>query len=103
MPILAFSNLPDDVHRALRARAAQHGPELWRIAPAPGVLAWVDAQDIETLYLSAVTVAELRFGIACPKAAGARSIRSVWNTRSYPPSRAASCPSISMPRKPMRA
>ena len=38
--------------------------ELWRIAPDPGVLAWVDAQAIETLYLSAVTVAELRFGVA---------------------------------------
>lgn len=38
--------------------------ELWRIAPDPAVLAWVDAQAIETLYLSAVTVAELRFGIA---------------------------------------
>jgi predicted nucleic acid-binding protein len=38
--------------------------ELWRIAPDPAVLAWVDRQAIETLYLSAVTVAELRFGIA---------------------------------------
>jgi predicted nucleic acid-binding protein len=38
--------------------------ELWRIAPDPGVLAWVDAQAIETLCLSAVTVAELRFGVA---------------------------------------
>ena len=38
--------------------------ELWRIAPDPGVLAWVDAQAIETLYLSAVTVGELRFGVA---------------------------------------
>jgi hypothetical protein len=34
---------------------------------APGdmnVLAWIDAQIIETLYLSAITLAELRFGIA---------------------------------------
>lgn len=38
--------------------------ELWKLEPAPAVLAWVDAQAIETLYLSAVTVAELRFGIA---------------------------------------
>jgi predicted nucleic acid-binding protein len=29
-----------------------------------GVLAWLDAQMIETLYLSAISVAELRFGIA---------------------------------------
>lgn len=32
--------------------------------PAPRVVAWIDAQPIETLYLSAITVAELRFGIA---------------------------------------
>lgn len=38
--------------------------ELWKVAPAPAVLAWVDAQAIETLYLAAVTVAELRYGIA---------------------------------------
>ena len=34
---------------------------------APGdmnMLAWIDAQIIETLYLSAITLAELRFGIA---------------------------------------
>ena len=28
------------------------------------MLAWIDAQAIDTLYLSAITVAELRFGIA---------------------------------------
>jgi len=38
--------------------------EPWKPAPDPRVLAWIDAQAIETLYLSAVTVAELRFGIA---------------------------------------
>lgn len=38
--------------------------ELWKAEPNPDVLAWVDAQAIETLYLSAVTVAELRFGVA---------------------------------------
>lgn len=38
--------------------------ELWKLAPDPRVLAWIDAQAIETLYLSAVTVAELRFGLA---------------------------------------
>lgn len=38
--------------------------ELWKIAPAPNVLAWMDSQMVETLYLSAVTVAELRFGVA---------------------------------------
>lgn len=38
--------------------------EPWKPLPDPRVLAWIDAQAIDTLYLSAVTVAELRFGIA---------------------------------------
>jgi toxin FitB len=38
--------------------------ELWRAQPAAAVLAWVDAQVVETLSISAITVAELRFGIA---------------------------------------
>ncbi|UMY17076.1 type II toxin-antitoxin system VapC family toxin [Methylobacterium organophilum] len=38
--------------------------ELWRVVPDPAVRAWIDAQVVETLYLSAVTVAELRLGIA---------------------------------------
>ena len=38
--------------------------ELWKAAPAPQVLAWMDGQMIETLCLSAITVAELRFGLA---------------------------------------
>lgn len=38
--------------------------ELWKIEPNPNVLAWVDAQAVETLYLSAITVAELRYGLA---------------------------------------
>ena len=39
--------------------------ELWRLEPDAGVLAWMDAQAIETLHLSVITVAELRYGIAC--------------------------------------
>jgi predicted nucleic acid-binding protein len=38
--------------------------ETWRPIPEPRVLTWIDAQAIETLYVSAITVAELRFGIA---------------------------------------
>lgn len=38
--------------------------EPWKPTPAPRVVAWIDAQAIETLYLSAITVAEIRFGIA---------------------------------------
>jgi predicted nucleic acid-binding protein len=35
-----------------------------RRTPNAGVVAWIDEQPIETLYLAAVTVAELRFGVA---------------------------------------
>ncbi|EDX2839297.1 type II toxin-antitoxin system VapC family toxin [Salmonella enterica subsp. enterica serovar Berta] len=38
--------------------------ELWKIKPDSNVQAWIDAQSVETLYLSAITVAELRFGLA---------------------------------------
>lgn len=34
-----------------------------RGAPEPRVARWLDAQALETLYLSAITVAELRFGV----------------------------------------
>ena len=34
-----------------------------RNAPEPRVAEWLDAQALETLYLSAITVAELRFGV----------------------------------------
>ncbi len=48
--------------------------ELWRIEPNPNVLAWMDAQMVETLYLSAVTVAELRYGLATMPAGKRRTI-----------------------------
>lgn len=35
-----------------------------KLAGDVGVLNWLDAQNIETLYLSAISLAELRFGIA---------------------------------------
>ena len=35
-----------------------------RHAPEPRVIAWIDAQAMETLFLSAITVAELRAGVA---------------------------------------
>lgn len=37
--------------------------EAMKVAPNPAVLAWLDAQAAETLYLSSVTLAELLFGI----------------------------------------
>ena len=38
--------------------------EPWKLAPDTRVLDWLDAQAIETLFLSAITIAELRFGVA---------------------------------------
>ena len=35
-----------------------------RSSPEPRVVEWIDAQPLETLCLSAITVAELRFGVA---------------------------------------
>lgn len=35
-----------------------------RLSGDPAVTAWIDAQNIETLYLAAITLAELRFGVA---------------------------------------
>jgi hypothetical protein len=38
--------------------------ELMRAKPAPEVLAWVDAQAVSELVISAITVAEILYGIA---------------------------------------
>jgi predicted nucleic acid-binding protein len=48
--------------------------EPWKPKPDPHVVAWIDAQSVETLYVSAVTVAELRFGIAAMPAGKRRKI-----------------------------
>jgi toxin FitB len=37
--------------------------EMARQAPAPAVVAWLDAQAPETLYLTTITLAEMRFGM----------------------------------------
>ena len=44
-----------------------------RPAPERRVVAWIDAQALETLYLSAITVAELRAGVALLPAGKRRS------------------------------
>lgn len=44
-----------------------------RPAPDARVVAWIDAQALETLYLSAITVAELRAGVALLPAGKRRS------------------------------
>jgi predicted nucleic acid-binding protein len=38
--------------------------EPWKPAPDTAVLTWLDAQALETLFISAISIAELRFGIA---------------------------------------
>lgn len=38
--------------------------EPWKAEPDPTVVVWIDAQMVETLYLSTIAVAELRFGLA---------------------------------------
>jgi hypothetical protein len=38
--------------------------EALRAAPEARVITWIDAQPLETLFLAAITVAELRFGVA---------------------------------------
>lgn len=35
-----------------------------RPAPEPAVLAWLDQQAVETLFLSTISLAELRYGVA---------------------------------------
>jgi predicted nucleic acid-binding protein len=48
--------------------------EPWKPKPDPHVVAWLDDQVIETLYLSAVTVAALRLGIAAMPSGSRRHI-----------------------------
>jgi predicted nucleic acid-binding protein len=38
--------------------------EPWKPVPDQSVIAWLDDQAIETLFLSVIAIAELRFGIA---------------------------------------
>ena len=37
--------------------------EMMRPAPAPGVVAWLNEQDASRLFLTAVTVGEIRYGL----------------------------------------
>ena len=55
-----------------------------RRAPEPRVAEWLDAQALETLYLSAISVAELRFGIKSSVAVrvAASAATTAWRRRS---------------------
>jgi len=48
--------------------------EMWKASPDARAQAWMDEQVLETLYLSSITVAELRFGLATMPAGKRRAI-----------------------------
>jgi predicted nucleic acid-binding protein len=56
-----------------------------KLNPDPAVVAWIDAQVIETLYLSTVSVTELRYGIAVlPDGKKKESLRASLDERILP-------------------
>ena len=52
--------------------------ELRRPKPEPKVLAFIAAQSLDRLYISAVTLAEIRFGIELVADAGRRAELNAW-------------------------
>lgn len=59
--------------------------ELRRPRPDQGVIAFVAAQPLETLHISAVTLAEIRFGIELVADAGRRAELTTWLTHKVRP------------------
>lgn len=59
--------------------------ELRRPKPQPRVVAFIAAQPIERLYVSSVTLAEIRFGIECVRDANHRSELSDWLNQNVRP------------------
>lgn len=59
--------------------------ELRRPRPAPKVVAFVNAQPLDSLYVSAVTLAEIRFGIERLADAGRRAELNDWLTHKVRP------------------
>jgi predicted nucleic acid-binding protein len=56
-----------------------------KLNPDPTVVAWIDAQVIDTLYLSTVSVTEMRYGIAVlPDGKKKESVRTGLNERILP-------------------
>jgi predicted nucleic acid-binding protein len=56
-----------------------------KLAADPTVVAWIDAQVIETLYLSTISVTELRYGIAVlPGGKRKQSLRASLDERILP-------------------
>jgi predicted nucleic acid-binding protein len=59
--------------------------ELRRPKPAPKVIAFIAAQRLEHLYVSEVTLAEIRFGIEMQSSASRRSELNDWLARKVRP------------------
>jgi toxin FitB len=59
--------------------------ELRRPRPAPKVVAFVKAQPLDALYVSSVTLAEIRFGIELLADAGRRAELNDWLTHKVRP------------------
>jgi predicted nucleic acid-binding protein len=59
--------------------------ELRRPKPEPKVLEFVSAQPLETLFISSVTLAEIRFGIEQLEDAGRRRVLNDWLTHKVRP------------------
>ena len=59
--------------------------ELRRPRPAPRVVAFVAAQPLDRLYISAVTLSEIRFGIELVADAGRRAVLNDWLTHKVRP------------------
>lgn len=59
--------------------------ELRRSKPEPKVLSFIAAQPLETLYISTVTLAEIRFGIELLPDAGRRLALNDWLTHKVRP------------------
>ena len=59
--------------------------ELRRPKPEPKVVAFVTAQSLESLHISSVTVAEIRFGIELVADAGRRAALNDWLTHKVRP------------------
>lgn len=70
--------------------------ELLRNTPAPKVIEWMDAQPLETMYISATTMAELQLGMALVEDEDRRNKGlKTWNSVCHHSSSAGSYPLIS--------
>ena len=75
--------------------------EAMKPEPHSSILDWLDAQAVETLFLSSVIIAELMFGIGkLPQRQVPRTISQPRSTARWSCSTRGSCPSIPRPPGP---